>query len=516
MKQGEREGHGHGDPDHEAAAPAHRERDESDDRERRDQQVLDELVRLLLRRLAVVARDVDVHVGGEELRPQVLDLAEHPLGELGGVGAGALGEGDRDRLVLAAGRRRRRRRRRARARRRRRPASRPGRRRRARRSRRRRDGPARRRRRRGRPRRSCGRADRPRRAARGCRAPPCRAPCRTEAAWRAPVSCIQLMPEAAMRSGSGSTRTTRGWPPMSWARLASGTSDSSWASSAASGRSRSLVQPLPHRVRLRKGTSSIECSSMIGGIVPWRHDPAHRRLPLVDLDEAVLVRLVDLEADGHHGHAGPRRRSRCARRRARPTGSARSARRPGSRPRRARRRARPTITSTIGTRICGSSSRGVATSASAPRPSEATITSGVSLLSRKAWATRPAKPTRMAYLASPRAAATRTGAPSARSAGFVTTRSPASTPARTSTVSPSRAPVAIQRRRALPSTATKTPVRPPRSKTAEAGTVSFGSAVTPGTRSRAKRPARRPEAAGRSAFSSKRCVVGVARGRDRR
>jgi hypothetical protein len=53
---------------------------------------------------------------------------------------------------------------------------------------------------------------------------------------------------------------------MSWARLASGTSESSWASSAASGRRRSLDQPWPHRVRLRNGTSSIECSSMIGVI----------------------------------------------------------------------------------------------------------------------------------------------------------------------------------------------------------------------------------------------------------
>ena len=88
---------------------------------------------------------------------------------------------------------------------------------------------------------------------------------RTEAAWRAPVSCVQLIPAAAMRSGSGSTRTTRGWPPMSWARLASLTSESSWASSAASGRRRSLDQPSPQRVRLRKGTSSIECSSTIGG-----------------------------------------------------------------------------------------------------------------------------------------------------------------------------------------------------------------------------------------------------------
>ena len=81
---------------------------------------------------------------------------------------------------------------------------------------------------------------------------------RTEAACSAPVSWSQLTPAAAMRSTSGSTRTTRGSPPMSWARLASSTSESSWASSAASGRRRSLDQPSPHSVSARKGTSSIE------------------------------------------------------------------------------------------------------------------------------------------------------------------------------------------------------------------------------------------------------------------
>ena len=66
------------------------------------------------------------------------------------------------------------------------------------------------------------------------------------ASWRAaaersaPESASQLTPAAAMRSGSGSTRTTRGWPPIRYALLVSGISESSWASSAASGRSSSL------------------------------------------------------------------------------------------------------------------------------------------------------------------------------------------------------------------------------------------------------------------------------------
>src|SRR4029079_3191912 len=54
-----------------------------------------------------------------------------------------------------------------------------------------------------------------------------------------------------------------------------------------------------------------------------------------------------------------------------------------------------TMTSTIGTRICGSPPRGGARRARAPRPREAAMTSGVSLLSRKKWATLPAKPALM-------------------------------------------------------------------------------------------------------------------------
>ena len=130
------------------------------------------------------------------------------------------------------------------------------------------------------------------------------APCRTAAACSDPVSCIQLTLAAAMRSGSGSTRTTRGWPPINWARLASGTSETSCASSAASGRSRSLVQPLPQSVRLRNGTSSIECNSIIGGIVPcgmiepiavWRSWILTR---LFSFDSFTLKRTVTIAMPG--------------------------------------------------------------------------------------------------------------------------------------------------------------------------------------------------------------------------
>ena len=99
-EEGEGQGHGHRDADHEAAAPAHGERDEGHHREGGEEQVLDELVRLLPGRLAVVAGDLHVHVRGKQPRPERLDLAEGALGEVGGVGARALGEGDGHRRVL--------------------------------------------------------------------------------------------------------------------------------------------------------------------------------------------------------------------------------------------------------------------------------------------------------------------------------------------------------------------------------------------------------------------------------
>ncbi len=56
-------------------------------------------------------------------------------------------------------------------------------------------------------------------------------------------------------------------------------------------------------------------------------------------------------------------------------------------------------TSTIGTLICGSSSRGVTSTAKAPSRSEATTSSGVSFESRKAAATLPGEAHRLARLA---------------------------------------------------------------------------------------------------------------------
>src|SRR5262245_4296885 len=96
-----------------------------------------------------------------------------------------------------------------------------------------------------------------------------------------------------------------------------------------------------------------------------------------------------------------------------------------------------------------------------------------------------------------------TTAPSVRPAGSLTTRSPRSRPARTSMALPRVSPTAIQRKRARPALITYTPVRPPRRRTALAGTVRRGAsdaAASPlGKLSRAKRPERSPSASGRSA-----------------
>ena len=131
------------------------------------------------------------------------------------------------------------------------------------------DGPAlvRRRPRPGRPPPRCGRAGRPRPGSRGCRGRRCPADWRTEAACRAPVSCIQLTPggghAVGVRLHADDPRLAA--DELGPARLGHLARAPGRARRRA-GRSRSLDQPSPHRVRVRKGTSSIECSSTIGGM----------------------------------------------------------------------------------------------------------------------------------------------------------------------------------------------------------------------------------------------------------
>ena len=99
QREGQRDRDRHGDD--ERRAPAHRQQDERDHRQGRDEQVLDELVRLVPGGLAVVAGRGDDDVGRDERAAQGLHLLGHALGQLGGVGAGALGDRDGHRRLEA-------------------------------------------------------------------------------------------------------------------------------------------------------------------------------------------------------------------------------------------------------------------------------------------------------------------------------------------------------------------------------------------------------------------------------
>ena len=76
-------------------------------------------------------------------------------------------------------------------------------------------------------------------------------------------------------------------------------------------------------------------------------------------------------------------------------------------------------------------------------------------------------------------------------------------------------PAATQRSRACPSVATNTPVSPPRSKTAAAGTKSVGSARARRARPAARRAPRAVREPGRSAFSLEAMRRGISRRGDR-
>ena len=102
-EEGQGEGDRHRDADHQPAAPAHGQGDEGHDGQGRDEQVLDQLVALLARRLAVVARDVHADVRGKQLRTECLDLGQGLLGEGGRVRARALGESEGHGGMLDAG-----------------------------------------------------------------------------------------------------------------------------------------------------------------------------------------------------------------------------------------------------------------------------------------------------------------------------------------------------------------------------------------------------------------------------
>ncbi len=125
------------------------------------------------------------------------------------------------------------------------------------------------------------------------------------------------------------------------------------------------------------------------------------------------------------------RRNRCASRRRSRRAPSPSAWRPGSRPGRRSPQGTGTMTFAIVTLICGSSSRGVTSTAKTPSSSAVSPSSGVSWLSRKN-AREPAADAELLSHAS--TAGCRAWMPAA--AGSSATRSPAASPARISTRSP--------------------------------------------------------------------------------
>ncbi len=88
-------GRNHHQGDH-RLAPPDRHRDEADDRHGREAEMQQQLVRLLVGGLAIVAADGDVDVGRNEPPLERIEPIEHLRGHHHGVGAGALGERQAD------------------------------------------------------------------------------------------------------------------------------------------------------------------------------------------------------------------------------------------------------------------------------------------------------------------------------------------------------------------------------------------------------------------------------------
>ena len=96
--RGEQRG-GQGDDDRGAdddrLAPAHRQQDQNHDRCGREQQLLDELLGLVVRRDPVIARHRDLDSRRNRDALQLLDAADDGGGHVDGVGAGLLRDGER-------------------------------------------------------------------------------------------------------------------------------------------------------------------------------------------------------------------------------------------------------------------------------------------------------------------------------------------------------------------------------------------------------------------------------------
>jgi hypothetical protein len=102
-QQREREGRGDGEQHDERFAPAEEEQDQQGHAEDRDAHVQQQLVALLGGGVAVVAGDGHADVGGQQRALEGVDLGEHVVDDVDGVGAGALGDADRDGGLLGGG-----------------------------------------------------------------------------------------------------------------------------------------------------------------------------------------------------------------------------------------------------------------------------------------------------------------------------------------------------------------------------------------------------------------------------
>ena len=79
------------------------ERDQDDDGDRGDEHVLEQLVGLFLGRIAVISRHRDVHIRGDEVALERVDLRQCLACHDAGVGALFLRDGNGDGLVLSGG-----------------------------------------------------------------------------------------------------------------------------------------------------------------------------------------------------------------------------------------------------------------------------------------------------------------------------------------------------------------------------------------------------------------------------
>ena len=100
QRQGQRAGNG--DADDERLAPAQRQQDEQRHADHRDAHVEQQLVGLLLRRLAVVAGDGHLHAVGDDPALERLDLLQDLVRDRDGICPGPLGDGQGDGGLLVA------------------------------------------------------------------------------------------------------------------------------------------------------------------------------------------------------------------------------------------------------------------------------------------------------------------------------------------------------------------------------------------------------------------------------